>query len=420
MSEAFPGTAEELELLLAPATIRARAGRILDAALAGGTAFAVRPDRLDAVADLVCEVTLAKYPDLQIPYHSRWNHFQAGGRDRNGELDARLTDLDGAARCRAKLDLAVVSVLLDAGAGMGWRYREPGSGLESSRSEGLAVASWNLFMAGRFSSKEDEPLRVDATGLAGLSLDDLREGFQVSGDNPLVGLEGRFQLLRALGEALTRDTKLFGLSDPRPGNLLDHFLSLAAGGEGPGVRAPQILRALQRGLGPIWPGRLALATPLGMVNLGDAWHYAPWGTEPTADSIMPFHKLSQWLAYSLLEPLLEAGLVLSDMDGLTGLAEYRNGGLMLDSGLLELRYPNLAHIPRATGSDMVIEWRALTVALLDRLADPVRSRLGRSAEAFPLARILEGGTWWAGRRLAAEKRPDGGPPFNIQSDGTVF
>jgi hypothetical protein len=69
---------------------------------------------------------------------------------------------------------------------------------------------------------------------------------------------------------------------------------------------------------------------------------------------------------------------------------------------------------------MVIEWRALTVALLDRLADPVRSRLGRSAEAFPLARILEGGTWWAGRRLAAEKRPDGGPPFNIQSDGTVF
>ncbi len=420
MSEAFPGTAEDLELLLAPATIRARAGRILDAALAGGTAFAVRPDRLDAVAELVCEVTLARYPDLAIPYHSRWNHFQAGGRDRNGELDARLADLDPAARCRAKLDLAIVSVLLDAGAGMAWRYREPGSGLESSRSEGLAVASWNLFTAGRFSSREDEPLRVDAAGLAGLSLDDLREGFQVSGDNPLVGLEGRFQLLSALGEALGRDTKLFGLSDPRPGNLLDHFLSLAAAGGGHGVRAPQVLRALQRGLGPIWPGRLALATPSGAVNLGDAWHYAPWGAEPAPDSVMPFHKLSQWLAYSLLEPLLEAGIALTEVDGLTGLAEYRNGGLMLDSGLLELRYPNLAHIPRAPGSDMVIEWRALTVALLDRLAEPVRARLGRGAEALPLARILEGGTWWAGRRLAAEKRPDGGPPFNIQSDGTVF
>ena len=420
MSEAFPGTAEDLELLLAPATIRARAGRILDAALAGGTAFAVRPDRLDAVAELVCEVTLARYPDLAIPYHSRWNHFQAGGRDRNGELDARLADLDPAARCRAKLDLAIVSVLLDAGAGMAWRYREPGSGLESSRSEGLAVASWNLFTAGRFSSREDEPLRVDAAGLAGLSLDDLREGFQVSGDNPLVGLEGRFQLLSALGEALGRDTKLFGLSDPRPGNLLDHFLSLAAAGGGHGVRAPQVLRALQRGLGPIWPGRLARATPSGAVNLGDAWHYAPWGAEPAPDSVMPFHKLSQWLAYSLLEPLLEAGIALTEVDGLTGLAEYRNGGLMLDSGLLELRYPNLAHIPRAPGSDMVIEWRALTVALLDRLAEPVRARLGRGAEALPLARILEGGTWWAGRRLAAEKRPDGGPPFNIQSDGTVF
>lgn len=419
-SDAFPGSAEDLERLLAPATIRARAGRILDAALEGGTAFAVRLDRLDAVADLVCEVTLANYPTLDIPYHSRWNHFQAGGRDRNGALDARLADLDPAARCRAKLDLALVSVLLDAGAGMGWRYHEADSGLDSARSEGLAVASWNMFMAGRFSSRPEEPLRVDAAGLAALSLDTLREGFQVSGDNPLVGLEGRFRLLRSLGEALGRDPQRFGLSDPRPGNLLDHFLALAAGSEDHTLRAPQILRALQGGLGSIWPGRLAMATPSGVVNLGDAWHYAPWGPQPSVDTVMPFHKLSQWLSYSLLEPLLEAGLRLTDLDGLTGLAEYRNGGLLLDSGLLELRYADQAHLPRAPGSDLVIEWRALTVALLDRLADPVRARLGRTAEAFPLAKILEGGTWWAGRRLAAERRPDGGPPLVIQSDGTVF
>jgi hypothetical protein len=57
---------------------------------------------------------------------------------------------------------------------------------------------------------------------------------------------------------------------------------------------------------------------------------------------------------------------------------------------------------------------------LDRVADAVRAQLGVSAEAFPLARVLEGGTWAAGRRIAAERRPDGTPPVDIASDGTVF
>ena len=69
---------------------------------------------------------------------------------------------------------------------------------------------------------------------------------------------------------------------------------------------------------------------------------------------------------------------------------------------------------------LVVGWRALTVALLDEIAPMVRERLGVSAEAFPLARVLEGGTWAAGRLVAAERRPGGGPPFNIISDGTVF
>jgi hypothetical protein len=419
MSRAFPGSAADLERLLAPAEIRAKAARMLEAAQAGGTHFAVRLERLDDVAALVAEVTLKNYPTLEIPFHSRWSHFQAGGRDRNGELEARLGDLDPAARTRARLDLVIASVLLDAGAGMAWRYREGGSGLESSRSEGLAVASWNMFTAGLFSSRADEPLRVDAAGLAKLEVADLWAGFQVSGTNPMVGLEGRFRLLQALGEALAHDSQLFGLSDPRPGNLLDHFLSFAAA-EGGELRAGNVLRALQRGLGSIWPGRLAMTTPNGDVNLGDAWHYAPWGDEPSTESVVPFHKLSQWLSYSLLEPLMEAGLAVTDVDGLTGLAEYRNGGLMVDAGLLELREPAQAGMSHAPGSALVIEWRALTLALLDRLAEPVRARLGKSAAEFPLAKILEGGTWWAGRKLAAEKRADGGPPLAIASDGTVF
>ncbi len=417
MSSALRGSREDLESLLSPATIRARAEAVLDLAERGRTSFRPRMERLEEVAALVAEVTLANYPNLDIPFHSRWNHFQAGGRDRNGELDVALAGLDGADRARAKLDLVVVSVLLDAGAGMAWRYREAGSGLESSRSEGLAVASWNLFRAGLFSSDPDRPLRADAKGLARLEFGALEEGFQVGPSNPMVGLEGRFRLLKSLGRALEADPELFGAVEARPGRLLDHLRGLAPGGP---LEAPRILRALQRGLGNIWPGRLALATPEGEVNLGDAWHYPPLGEASSVGAVLPFHKLSQWLSYSLLEPLQEAGLAVADIDGLTGLAEYRNGGLMLDSGLLELRDPALAARPHPPGSDLVLEWRALTVALLDRLADPVRARLGRSAEAFPLAKILEGGSWSAGRRLAAERRADGGPPLGIESDGTVF
>ncbi len=72
------------------------------------------------------------------------------------------------------------------------------------------------------------------------------------------------------------------------------------------------------------------------------------------------------------------------------------------------------------GAPLVVEWRALTVALLDALAPLVRTRLGVSAAAFPLAKVLEGGTWAAGRKLARERRADGGPPIKVVSDGTVF
>jgi hypothetical protein len=68
----------------------------------------------------------------------------------------------------------------------------------------------------------------------------------------------------------------------------------------------------------------------------------------------------------------------------------------------------------------VVEWRALTVALLDRLADTLRHRVGLDATALPLAKILQGGSWAAGRATAFARRADGSPPFKIISDGTVF
>ena len=231
-----------------------------------------------------------------------------------------------------------------------------------------------------------------------MTAEDLARAFQAGPRNPLVGLDGRARLLNRLGAVAAESPEVFGQADaPRPGGLFDVIAGAAEDGR---VRAPEILEALLQNLGPIWPGRIALDG----VDLGDTWRHplAEGGEGPAG--LAPFHKLSQWLAYSLIEPLQWAGYEVVDIDGLTGLPEYRNGGLFLDSGVLRLKDPAEAERAHDVGSTLVVEWRALTVALLDRIAPLVRDRLGVSAEAMPLAKVLEGGTWATGRRLARERR----------------
>ncbi len=398
--------AERARWLRTPAAIRERCGKLLELGLAGRLPhFRVHLDRLDAVAERVARVTRAAYPDLAIPVHGRFTHFDVGGVARVRELDLALTakGVDAAERARAKIDLVCVSVLLDAGAGPGWRYVEDGR--TYARSEGLAVASLRMFLAGAFSSDPARPLRADAHRLRGLSREALATGFQVSADNPLVGLDGRLGLLHGLGRAL-----------PRPGVLHDRLAERATLAGTSEVRAADVLAEVLEGLGSIWPGRLTLAGR----NLGDVWPHAALASdaEPLHARLVPFHKLSQWLSYSLFEPLEEAGLKIVGSDDLTGLAEYRNGGLFVDLNVLEPRDARAFEVAHAPGEELVVEWRALTVALLDRLAPLVRTRLDRPE--LPLANILQGGTWSAGRELAEERRPGATPPFRIVSDGTVF
>ena len=179
------------------------------------------------------------------------------------------------------------------------------------------------------------------------------------------------------------------------------------------VSAETILRALLDLLGPIW----LTGSRLDGVALGDTWRHAHAGGAGVTQGWVPFHKLSQWLAYSLFEPFEWAGFKLTDRDALTALPEYRNGGLLLDTGVVAWRDAAESRLAWDVGSAAVVEWRALTVALIDELAPRVRDAL--DVAELPLACILEGGTWAAGRALAGEKR-DGLPPFAVRSDGTVF
>jgi len=391
----------DLNYILSPVCVRDGAKKIYDETVAGNTHFRFHSDKLPSAIDFVMQTIRENYPDLNIPFHSRWGHFRPGNVDRAQWLKARIKDLDPMEQARIKWDLVIPSVLLDAGAGPSWKYFEKETSKEYSRSEGLGVASFHLFLSGAFSS-DGKSLRSDAEGLKRVTPKLIEEYFQVSEKNPLVGVEGRTNLLRNLGRAL-ENKKIF--KDSRPGNLIDYLVAI----HGTTIPATALLRGVLDGLGPIWPGR----ETLNGVNLGDAWKHSKYG-------LIAFHKLSQWMTYSLVEPLLDAGIKVEGVEGLTGLPEYRNGGLLLDTGVLSFKNAKDSEATWGPESDLIIEWRALTVFLLDVIGSDIQKRIGKSPQEFPLAKVLEGGTWWAGRKIAAEKRSGGVPPLNIKSDGTVF
>lgn len=392
----------KLDYLLSPVAIRDGAKLVYEATKRGETHFEVDETRLKFTVDYVLETIRQNYPDLKIPFHSRWGHFRPGGEDRSKWLKAKIKELDPLEQARIKLDLVITSVLLDAGAGPAWKFKERETHQFYNRSEGLGVASFHMFMKGAFAS-DKKSLRADAEGLMHVSEHDLESAFQVSGQNPLVGVAGRVKLLNNLGKVLSENKTIF--KNGRPGNIVDYLIET----KGKKFEAPDVLRAVLDGLGPIWPGRL---THEG-VNLGDVWNHSKFG-------MIVIHKLSQWMTYSLIEPMEEAGLVITGAEKLTGLAEYRNGGLFLDAGLINFKNHAEAIKTWPPESDVIIEWRALTLYYLDVVAAQVQKAIGKTPQEFPLAKVLEGGTWWAGRRIAAEKREGGGPPINIISDGTVF
>lgn len=391
----------DLDYIFSPVCVRDGAKKIFSETRSGNTHFRYHEEKLGPTVDFVMQTIRENYPDMNIPFHSRWGHFRPGNVDRSLWLKAKIKDLDPMEQARVKWDLVIPSVLLDAGAGPGWKFFEKETSREYSRSEGLGVASFHLFMSGAF-SKDGKSLQSTAEGLKKVTPGLIEEFFQVTPNNPLVGIEGRTSLLKNLGCAL-ENKKFF--KDGRPGNLIDYLVEQ----HGNTIPATALLRAVLDGLGPIWPGRESLDG----VNLGDAWKHSRYG-------LIAFHKLSQWMTYSLVEPLLEAGIQVTGVEGLTGLPEYRNGGLLLDSGMLTFKNQKDSETTWGPESDLIIEWRALTVFLLDVIGGEIQKRLGKSPIDFPLAKVLEGGTWWAGRKMAAMYRAGGVPPLNIKSDGTVF
>ncbi len=396
-----------------PATIRLQAHRILNLAKQDRLEhFTLDPEKMTATASFVIEVISDQYPDLNIPYHSRWRHFEIGGIDRIKNLQKKLVHLSPEERGKILYELVIISVFLDAGAGSSWSYIDTETRKEYSRSEGLALASLALYQNGVFSNNPKEPMRVDAQKLLGFNEEDLLKGFQVTPTNPLDGVKGRVTLLNRLGTTMNQNTQYFGMHG-RLGDFYSYISSLKTSNT---ISTATIFQAVLNGFSDVWPVRLLFHN----VSLGDVWIHKALKTNTPGSEYIPFHKLSQWLSYSLIEPLEEAGVAVTDLDKLTGLPEYRNGGLLIDTELLQIKNKNLLLQPQDPGSEAIVEWRALTVALLDELAELIRKQLHKDATSLPLAKILQGGTWEAGRRIAKKTRAQGTPPIQIISDGTVF
>ncbi|KAI0694138.1 DUF1688-domain-containing protein [Cytidiella melzeri] len=397
--------------------------------------FEYHPEKEDTVATFCIDIITRDFGTnfATIPPHGRWRHLDAG----RPRVEPLIEQWKASAKppsekeiARRLIDLFLVSVLLDAGAGNTWSYRDSASGQSFSRSEGLGVASFVMFEEGFFSSDSSNPYQADAEGLARVSHEKTAAAMQVTAENPMVGIEGRTSLLQNLSTALKTNPTFFG-SSARPGGLVD-FLESESIVEGSTRLVPiaSLWAVLMEGLAPIWPARLKL----GGIPLGDVWPcdaLKPDALNDT-DALVPFHKLTGWITYSLLEPLQKIlGWKFDGVEDMTGLPEYRNGGLLVDLGVLTLKpgalppsaYPGpQSTIPRLIPShSAIVEWRAMTVIELDRIADLIRTKLGLTREQLTLAQVLESATWKGGREIAKLKRPEtGGPPIDIDSDGTVF
>jgi hypothetical protein len=210
----------------------------------------------------------------------------------------------------------------------------------------------------------------------------------------------------------------------------------------PIVTLPTLWNVLINGLMPIWPPS---RTAINGTSLGDAWpclsmpqptsgngkppsptfspfpnsgHASPTATSSPAawESILPFHKLTQWLCYSLMQPMQSLlKMHFAGVELLTGLPEYRNGGLFIDMGVLNLKaedsergLQNYTDYCRRTsttpkevapmfepGDDVVVEWRGVTVGFLDRLRVEVNKSLKNELQGneLTLAQLLEAGSW---------------------------
>ncbi|KAI9299440.1 hypothetical protein BJ944DRAFT_172382, partial [Cunninghamella echinulata] len=271
---------------------------------------------------------------------------------------------------------------------------------------------------------------ADALNL--ISIEALYDGFQLDAHNKLLGIEERLDLVKHLSNVLKSQSSYFGLDTiPRPGNLIDYLLSHSTTiktKKGPLIHLETLWPVILE-MGEFWASQDDKG---GSQGLGDVWPCSVLNgqSSPSTNSTehyVPFHKLTQWMIYSLIEPMEKLlGATIEGKDMLTPLPDYCHGGLLMDTGLISLKpkelergvenYKKNAMLPGQSkvevspmfelNDPVVIEWRALTIGFLEIIADRVREALNMNRSTLSLSKLMESGTWSAGRELAEISRPN--------------
>ncbi|CAO3634705.1 unnamed protein product [Cunninghamella echinulata] len=412
--------------------------------------FDVDTSKMDDVVQFVVALIKRDYNanPAQMPTYGQWRHFDVGGRPRIDNLMNAWSTLGQPPLEQTKriIDLFIIACLLDVETvchNKSWSYCEQLTGRTYGGTEGIAVAVLDMFTAGVFSSDPRDPHRVDADALNLISIEALYDGFQLDAHNKLLGIEERLDLVKHLSNVLKSQSSYFGLDTiPRPDYLLSHSTTIKTK-KGPLIHLETLWPVILE-MGEFWASQDDKG---GSQGLGDVWPCSVLNGQSSTSTnstehYVPFHKLTQWMIYSLIEPMEKLlGATIEGKDMLTPLPDYCHGGLLMDTGLISLKpkelergvenYKKNAMLPGQSkvevspmfelNDPVVIEWRALTIGFLEIIADRVREALNMNRSTLSLSKLMESGTWSAGRELAEISRPNTHqPPIIIKMDKYVL
>ena len=215
--------------LLSAAAVRERAHAMLAlGATASCRIFASTSARLDAAAELVIDDHARDLSVARRAVPRALAALRDRRRDRWADAGPRRSGAIRAARARAAFDLAIVSVLLDAGAGPHWRYRDAASGADHRPLRRAGVASLDMFATAPSRRDPGDPLRADAAALAELDRGQAAPGL------PGRRRQSAGRASRAAPTAAPAWPSRAGCAadfrpqrHPRPGGLFDHLAALA-------------------------------------------------------------------------------------------------------------------------------------------------------------------------------------------------
>lgn len=421
MSEVSIGITRDLyDALYKPSEIRARCHEIGEIAINGnGHWFAINSARINSCVKLIEQNCRNRYPELKIPIYSLWREWSG---DQGNNWDHRISNFAGDPLFIAKsaIDLVFFTVLLGRNPGNKWYYSRSTSGQRLQHTQAIAAAGIDLFFDHFSSHSVEQGWVLGMPELQEISRGKLATALQSSTENPFGGLSRsaiQYQKLAAILKTWSDS----GIHYQRPGDLVDECLALCSRSWSlqKQISMDSLFELLAQRFAGMIEGGL-IVEGMNTSSVGDCGWHSGLLREDHTSGVVPFHRALQWLCYSLIEPLALVGITVTDPDTLTGLADVDHAGLFIDTGVLSPHDIELMNSSLTVDSEAVVEWRALTIYLQDRVTEALRKSLKLSAKRLPLSAVMQGGMAHAGTELSMRIRGERGISLHVDTSRSHF